>query len=140
MPSPFPGMDPFIEDQEWSDFHLTFTIQLQAQLASRLDPRYYVRVDRRTYVEHLDDDMPEEQRESFLKIHQTETREVVTVLEVLSPSNKRPGGDGRREYLHKRRKHLSADAHLYLRMPFWRSRSSAQAVCSGSKGRSGARV
>lgn len=21
MPSPFPGMDPFIENQRWSDFH-----------------------------------------------------------------------------------------------------------------------
>ena len=24
MPSPFPGMDPFVEMQEWSDFHARY--------------------------------------------------------------------------------------------------------------------
>lgn len=26
MPSPFPGMDPFIENQEWEDFHASFNV------------------------------------------------------------------------------------------------------------------
>lgn len=154
MPSPFPGIDPFIEDQEWSDFHPNFVVQLQAQLAPRIEPRYYVRVERRVYVEHPDYGeaerrdsrvpdvaivadygasrapraggsaavlavpmecvlpMPQERRESFLKIHATDTREVVTVLEVLSPSNKRRGGDGRREYLKKRDEVLRTVTHL----------------------------
>lgn len=32
-------------------------------------------------------------RESFIEIHDRRSREVVAVLELLSPSNKRPGGD-----------------------------------------------
>ena len=38
--------------------------------------------------------------------------EVVTVLETLSPANKRPGGDGRREYLKKREEVLQSPSHL----------------------------
>jgi len=38
--------------------------------------------------------------------------EVVTVIETLSPSNKRRGGDGRREYLAKRDGVLSSHSHL----------------------------
>ena len=38
--------------------------------------------------------------------------EVVTVIEVLSPGNKRPGSDGRREYLNKRETVLRSPAHL----------------------------
>jgi hypothetical protein len=35
--------------------------------------------------------MPEEVREAYLEVWLVETREVVTVLEILSPTNKRPG-------------------------------------------------
>ena len=56
--------------------------------------------------------MPEQRRESYLVIRLQETMEVVTVLETLSPSNKRPGGDGRREYLQKRETLLQSQAHL----------------------------
>ena len=38
--------------------------------------------------------------------------EVVTVIEVLSPGNKRPGSDGRREYLTKRETVLLSATHL----------------------------
>ncbi len=54
----------------------------------------------------------EERREAFLTVRETETRAVVTVLEVLSPGNKRRGSDGRREYLNKRETVLSSSAHL----------------------------
>src|SRR5947207_5518781 len=52
MPSPFPGMDPFIEDQEWEDFHSTFNSVIRETLAPGVEPRYIVRVERRVYVEH----------------------------------------------------------------------------------------
>jgi hypothetical protein len=52
MPSPFPGVDPYIENQEWQDFHTRFNTVLSELLASRLEPRYVVRVERRVYVEH----------------------------------------------------------------------------------------
>jgi hypothetical protein len=57
-------------------------------------------------------EMPEEIRETYLVVRLRETREVVTVLETLSPRNKRQGGDGRREYLEKRRELLHSQAHL----------------------------
>ena len=53
MPSPFPGMDPFIEDQEWEDFHSTFNTVLRESLAPGVEPRYIVRVERRVYVERF---------------------------------------------------------------------------------------
>ena len=56
--------------------------------------------------------MPEERRETYLLIRLQETMEVVTVLETLSPGNKRPGGDGQREYLKKRQQVLQRETHL----------------------------
>ena len=153
MPSPFPGMDPFLEGAEWEDFHATFNTVIREHLSPRLEPRYLVRIERRIYVEHTADDrppvrradvavfvaeetalawagpvsgrgrlplapvecllpMPEEQRETYLVIRLQDTREVVTVLETLSPGNKRLGSDGRREYLKKREEILQSQTHL----------------------------
>jgi hypothetical protein len=39
-------------------------------------------------------------------------RELVTVIELLSPANKRAGADGRREYLRKRDQILQSAVHL----------------------------
>lgn len=47
----------------------------------------------------------EEVEERFLEVRDSRTHEVVTVIEVLSPSNKAPG-EGRREYLDKRKQVL----------------------------------
>src|SRR5438132_494647 len=56
--------------------------------------------------------VPEEIREPYLEIRRTGTREVVTVIELLSPTNKRPNSDGLREYLAKRGTVLRSGAHL----------------------------
>ena len=41
MPSPFPGMDPYLEASHiWEDFHANLAIEIQGQLAPRLRPRY----------------------------------------------------------------------------------------------------
>ncbi len=151
MPSPFPGMDPFLESQEWEDFHTRFNTVISDQLSPRVEPRYIVRVERRVYVESPTDEppkfgrvdvavlqpagavgaaatateaatmlepfecelpMPQEHREAYLVIRLRETMEVVTVLETLSPANKRAGGDGRQEYLEKRETVLQSQAHL----------------------------
>lgn len=56
--------------------------------------------------------MPERKREAFLTIRERETMAVVTIIEVLSPGNKRPGSDGRREYLIKRESVLQSAIHL----------------------------
>jgi hypothetical protein len=67
----------------------------------------------------------EERKESFLTIRHPSSGQVVTVIEVLSPSNKRSGGDGRAVYLAKRDDVLHSRTNLVeidllrggLRMP-----------------------
>jgi hypothetical protein len=153
VPSPFPGMDPFIESQIWEDFHHAMIEVVRESLIPHTRPRYVVRVEERVYVEHIphSDSMfirpdvtvleraaseaslestgatatptvitpvirhlpvPEQVREAFLTIRERETMEVVTVIEVLSPGNKRAGSDGRREYLRKREEVLLSATHL----------------------------
>ena len=102
MPSPFPGMDPFIESQRWTSFHDRFIVSLGDALVPQVRPRYVVDVGERVYLE----------REIFLTLRDRASNEVVTVIEVLSPSNKRPGSDGRKEYLEKRNQVLMSTAHL----------------------------
>ena len=42
MPSPFPGMDPFMESRRiWSDFHLDLAAEIRAHLNARIQPGYY---------------------------------------------------------------------------------------------------
>jgi hypothetical protein len=53
----------------------------------------------------------DEERVRFLEIRDRKGRELVTVIELLSPSNKRPGDD-REQYLTKRREVLRNRAHL----------------------------
>ena len=55
--------------------------------------------------------MPEEMTERFLEIREIDTGEVITTLELLSPSNKR-AGKGRQLYTEKRLKVLSSQTHL----------------------------
>ncbi|HSI36131.1 MAG: DUF4058 family protein [Phycisphaerae bacterium] len=51
MPSPFPGVDPFIEGQGvWHDFHQTFVITWREFLMRRLPPQYVARVEEHVYV------------------------------------------------------------------------------------------
>ena len=51
MPSPFPGMDPFIESQEWGDFHARAMNVASEFLAAQLPDGYAARVERRSYLE-----------------------------------------------------------------------------------------
>src|SRR4051794_14888313 len=45
MPSPFPGMDPYIESSEiWSDFHHNLATEIQARLNGVIQPRYFAGV------------------------------------------------------------------------------------------------
>ena len=51
MPSPFPGMDPYIEDPEiWSDFHLDLAAEIRTRLNQVIQPAYVARlIPRVTY-------------------------------------------------------------------------------------------
>ena len=51
-------------------------------------------------------------RETYLVIHQMPGREVVTVLEVLSPANKHPRGKGMSKYERKRNEVLGSRSNL----------------------------
>lgn len=54
MPSPFPGMDPYLEAPNlWEDFHQNLAIQIQHQLAPQIRPRYVARVERRVSYDEI---------------------------------------------------------------------------------------
>src|SRR5947209_1504139 len=56
MASPFPGMDPYLEDPRiWSGFHHTFLSAMQERLAPAVRPRYFVRVEERVWVTSQED-------------------------------------------------------------------------------------
>jgi hypothetical protein len=48
-------MDPFIESQAWSDFHLDFLIGVRAALVPRVEPEYVVEVQRYVFLERVDE-------------------------------------------------------------------------------------
>ena len=58
MPSPFPGMDPYIElPMFWSEFHSRLVVAIADALAPSLLPRYYVAVETRTYLDATQEDL-----------------------------------------------------------------------------------
>jgi len=147
MPSPFPGMDPYLEHPAlWPDVHNGLVAALRDEIAPVLRPRYYVALDERTYlldapelvlvgrpdlaivgreaeteavleakrrpnVVEVELPMTELVRETFLEVRTVPEGEVITVIELLSPTNKRPG-TGRRAYLEKRERVLSTRTNL----------------------------
>lgn len=42
MPSPFPGMDPYLEGPEWRSVHTQLAVQIGQQLVPLVRPRYFV--------------------------------------------------------------------------------------------------
>src|SRR5260370_20031179 len=56
MPSPFPGMDPYLESpQIWPDVHHGLISGIQEALSPNLRPRYLARVELRVYISDDDD-------------------------------------------------------------------------------------
>jgi hypothetical protein len=52
MPSPFPGMDPFLEHPEiFPDFHDAFIANLRASVQAQLPPPYIATLGRRAWIE-----------------------------------------------------------------------------------------
>ncbi len=50
MNSPFPGVDPYLEDPEWTSFHTEFAVEIARELTPRLIPRYVARLQKRYIV------------------------------------------------------------------------------------------
>lgn len=56
MPSPFPGMDPYLEDPAlWPDVHHRLITVASDLLTADLRPKYFVRIDERVYVSDEED-------------------------------------------------------------------------------------
>jgi hypothetical protein len=103
-------MDPFIENQEWEDFHISFIGVASEVLGSAVKPRYVVRIALRTYQEQVG--TRGECRENYLLVREVESKRDVTVIELLSPGNKCPRSEGRRQFRMQREEVLRGQWHL----------------------------
>ena len=154
MPSPFPGMDPYLERPSlWPNVHAGLISQIQASLNQQLRPKYAAMIEDRVYIANdkgsghkqfvPDIHIPLirsqsslepsstaapavaevepieattffdiEIRESLITIVDCLNQSVVTVIEVLSPSNKQPGSVGESRYLEKRIEVMHSMSHL----------------------------
>jgi hypothetical protein len=119
MPSPFPGMDPYLESDLWTPFHARFAAAIADQLNPKLRPRYFALINKRSVVDEPDDGeisveagLPDVgvTPHFWITIRDAKKRKLATSIEILPPGNKR--GPGRRQYLKKRRKILRSNAHL----------------------------
>ena len=151
MPSPFPGMNPYLEQPGiWEEVHTRLIVAIADALGPQVRPRYRVGVEQRTYLAVMWPDpvelvgkpdvvisgpqsasplppvhtaatgvtpqvaeipMPEEVTERFLQIKDVASGDVVTVIELLSPTNK-VSQDGRAQYERKRLNILQSATHL----------------------------
>jgi hypothetical protein len=156
MPSPFPGMDPYLENPDWfPGLHDNLIVFMKGALQRSLPESYYAESSQRVWLEysqrHVEPDvevvrsarhprkrargvglaLAESQeagplvvtvetiehgpfKESFLEIRRRHGKEIqiVTSIEVLSPSNKKTGNPGREKFLEKQRKTLVSKTHL----------------------------
>jgi hypothetical protein len=151
MPSPFPGIDPYLEYPAfWSSFHTRFIVAIADAIEPQLSSQYYVEVESRTYQNDENEEIligipdaivfadksnahptsvaetaiatqiqpetvvvpvPIELKERYLEVREMGTDDVIAVIELLSPTNKR-AKDGRAEYEKKRRQILGSQTHL----------------------------
>ncbi len=55
MKTPFPGLDPYLEDPAfWSDFHIEIIVALRSEIKRVLPPNYEARLDERIALVELD--------------------------------------------------------------------------------------
>lgn len=100
MPSPFPGMDPYLETNPiFHELHTQILSEAQAQLQPQLRPKYVALLER-----HL------RQRRIVIYVR-TQPRMAVAGIELLSPSNKATGTIGHTRYLEKRASALHGGLH-----------------------------
>jgi hypothetical protein len=115
MPSPFPGMDPFLEDAErWPAFQPLLVDELNRLLLPGLMDRYQARIGERKYSS--EPALPtgircNENKESFIEIEQRSDKRLITLLEVVSPANKITA-EGRRQYLERRAEVRTMNVHI----------------------------
>lgn len=86
----------------WTNFHTQFAVEIARQLSPLLRPRYAAFTEKRRSAENLS--------HGCVDLREVEHRELVTCIEILSPTNKR--GQGREEYLKKRATLLRSEVNL----------------------------
>ncbi|MGF1581243.1 MAG: DUF4058 family protein [Gemmataceae bacterium] len=105
MASPFPGMDPFLEnDKLWSSFQHHLVSCLYQTVLPGLVDRYRARVGQRRYATEqalFTSVVRENHEEEYIEIRQRGDGRLITLIEVVSPSNKTTP-EGRQAYLAKR--------------------------------------
>ncbi|HET7090401.1 MAG TPA: DUF4058 family protein [Anaerolineae bacterium] len=141
MPTPFPGMDPYLERPGvWEDIHTPLILEIANLLEPRIQPLFRVAVERRAYQTMLWEPetpaaepetllaprdaapggvkpracelpLPQQVIEHFLEIRDVISGEAVTIIEVLSLDNKLTP-EGRQEYERQRRAVLGGPANL----------------------------
>jgi hypothetical protein len=108
MPSPFPGMDPYLEDERvWPAFQHQLVSCLHQILLPGLAVRYHAGVCQRRYT----DESAALRCEDYVEIREREPGTLVTLLDVVSPANKTTAA-GRQAYLDTRREGRAAKANL----------------------------
>lgn len=143
MPSPFPGMNPYLEQPAvWEDFHNRLATYISEDLSPLVRPNFFVKLEEKVFIHEPSYDErrkalgkpdvsivepthgssgvavaeprvsatsplvakisdTEIERHSQIEIRDRHNRQLVTLIELLSPSNKRYGPD-REQYLMKR--------------------------------------
>ena len=146
MPSPFPGMNPYLESPDvWEMFHTHFIVEAHRRLAEAVQPKYEVQTESRLYIHEpsaeerrffaradlsISGPTPNENggiatvaptansistvmettKIRYLTIRGRADSSIVTVIELLSPTNKRRGSD-REQFLSKRSEILASESH-----------------------------
>ncbi len=115
MPSPFPGMDPYLEDEKlWPAFQHALVAGLYQALLPNLVDRYRARVGQRHYVTEqalFTSVIRDEHHEEFVEVRQRCDGRLVTLLDVVSPPNKTLAA-ARQAYLDKRQEAKNAGASI----------------------------
>src|SRR5262245_58928181 len=109
MPSPFPGMDPFLEANPiFQELHTQMLAEMQALLQPQLRPKYVARLERR----RSEGSVLELRKQRLIVICvQDRPRLAVAGIELLSPGNKQPGAVAQERYLEKRASALHGGLH-----------------------------
>jgi uncharacterized protein DUF4058 len=113
-------MNPYLEDPyHWPDFHASFLVALRAAINVVLPERYVALLDRHVWGHDSDTQtnvalgisVVQNKGNVYIRLFDRERRRIVTVLELLSQSNKEPGRD-RDAYLAKRNGYLASETNL----------------------------
>jgi hypothetical protein len=108
-------MDPYLEEEpHWPEFQHHLVLCLYQILLPGLVDRYRARVSQRHYVTEqalFTTVIREEHQEDYIEIRQRGDGKLVTLLDVVSPSNRTSGG-GRQAYLETRKQARNACANI----------------------------